>query len=766
MIKSLTLSNWKSHRASQLGFQNGTNVLVGSMGSGKSSVLQAISFALFGTFAELKSRDLRISEVITRGSGAKSAEIELKINSLKGPMTIQRRIDGSKNSHEAKVLNEASELLAGPNPTSANDYIKDVLKVDEDVFLRTVYAMQNEVDGILRLSPGERKKRLDELMGLNRFETARKTAQTLRSRIKAEIIGAERILADLKIEDIENQESSLKKEVSDLKNKQGAITKELSLKEREEKINKDTLDKIRGEARAFESLSERIRSKEAQISDITMRLAGVELNQTQEQVKIRIKEIQEELDKLGERKSVISKSLSEKNSSLVGLEREVAVLETKARDALQRLGEFQKIEIEIESLKSKHGISDLNAEIIKIKSEIESKDEQVKINLAEMETLRRHLEELSSMEGLCPLCKTSLNKQNREQLISNIKKDLAELLFENNKASKELDNLKKKRSDLEKIAEKYSRNIQELEKKEQIRADKNKADAELEKLGGKLSALKSEIFKIENLLTDTEKSISNFSEERNKLLESKYLYDQKERKSILEKELVKLNEEKSKHKIDPDKIKEAEEVFQTIVRRVQELRTQGEGLTNLLNEKLARLQEVEGKKGRLKKVTSDLKNLHGKAEFLDKFRTALQATQLTLRDELILTVNEVMSSVWLEIYPYSTWSGVRLSVDENDYILQIKDAEGNWVNVVGFASGGERMLAALAMRISFARVMAPGVSLLILDEPTHNLDEKAVQTLIEVLQERVSEFLDQIFVVTHEEKLAESAGNIIRLSSA
>ena len=73
------------------------------------------------------------------------------------------------------------------------------------------------------------------------------------------------------------------------------------------------------------------------------------------------------------------------------------------------------------------------------------------------------------------------------------------------------------------------------------------------------------------------------------------------------------------------------------------------------------------------------------------------------------------------------------------------------------------MLAALAMRISFARVLAPSLSLLILDEPTHNLDEKAVQTLIGVLQDRVSDFLDQIFVVTHEERLAESAENIIRI---
>jgi len=122
-----------------------------------------------------------------------------------------------------------------------------------------------------------------------------------------------------------------------------------------------------------------------------------------------------------------------------------------------------------------------------------------------------------------------------------------------------------------------------------------------------------------------------------------------------------------------------------------------------------------------------------------------------------------MSSTWLEIYPYEKWSGVRLAVRENDYTLELKEAEKSWVSVAGFASGGERMLASLAVRIAFARVLAPSLSLLILDEPTHNLDEKAVQTFIEVIHEKVADFLDQIFIVTHEESLAESGGNVIRL---
>jgi DNA repair exonuclease SbcCD ATPase subunit len=50
-----------------------------------------------------------------------------------------------------------------------------------------------------------------------------------------------------------------------------------------------------------------------------------------------------------------------------------------------------------------------------------------------------------------------------------------------------------------------------------------------------------------------------------------------------------------------------------------------------------------------------------------------------------------------------------------------------------------------------------------LDEPTHNLDDKAINTLVDVIQNRLSGFLDQIFIVTHDEKLAEAGDNIIRI---
>ena len=122
-----------------------------------------------------------------------------------------------------------------------------------------------------------------------------------------------------------------------------------------------------------------------------------------------------------------------------------------------------------------------------------------------------------------------------------------------------------------------------------------------------------------------------------------------------------------------------------------------------------------------------------------------------------------MSVIWTNLYPYKDFISISLNIDEGDYVLQLQERSGKWINVEGIASGGERSLAALALRIAFSLTLAPQLKVLILDEPTHNLDAKAVEELARVLRESVSEFLDQVFIITHDERLEEAVtGKVYR----
>lgn len=146
------------------------------------------------------------------------------------------------------------------------------------------------------------------------------------------------------------------------------------------------------------------------------------------------------------------------------------------------------------------------------------------------------------------------------------------------------------------------------------------------------------------------------------------------------------------------------------------------------------------------------------------FEKALEQTQTELRREFVASVNYTMNNIWQTLYPYRDFVSIKLSIEEGDYVLQLQERSGRFVNVEGVASGGERSIACLALRIAFALVLAPQLRVLVLDEPTMNLDSAAIKELATMLRERIGEFINQTFLITHQSELEDAVtGNLYRL---
>ena len=137
--------------------------------------------------------------------------------------------------------------------------------------------------------------------------------------------------------------------------------------------------------------------------------------------------------------------------------------------------------------------------------------------------------------------------------------------------------------------------------------------------------------------------------------------------------------------------------------------------------------------------------------------------QIIVRKNFVEIINNVLGEVWGRLYPYGDYTGIRINIEGDgrragDYVLQLRERRG-WVNVDGIASGGERTLAALALRIAFAKSLA-NLGILLLDEPTHNLDRNSIEKLVEVLSEGIPQVLDQVLLITHDEELEKAATGI------
>ena len=139
MIERLVLKNFKSHGDSEIEFNPGLNVFLGEVGAGKTSILEAISFALFGRYVGSVTH----SELIRRGS--EKAGISLIFSSSSGRYKVDRTIHSEK-TQRAKLLIYDGERwkLAVEGALAVSKSIENLLDVDSSNFLGAIYASQGE----------------------------------------------------------------------------------------------------------------------------------------------------------------------------------------------------------------------------------------------------------------------------------------------------------------------------------------------------------------------------------------------------------------------------------------------------------------------------------------------------------------------------------------------------------------------------------------------------------------------------------------------
>ncbi|HEX9438845.1 MAG TPA: SMC family ATPase [Roseiflexaceae bacterium] len=142
--------------------------LSGENGSGKSALLDAITWALWGE-ARLKSDDELIA------LGAQEMEVEL-IFALDGQdyRIIRKRSKGRKTGQSAldfQVRNNGSwKVLSGAGIRETQQTILSTLRMDYDIFANSAYLRQGHADEFTRKEPGRRKQVLADILGLDAFE--------------------------------------------------------------------------------------------------------------------------------------------------------------------------------------------------------------------------------------------------------------------------------------------------------------------------------------------------------------------------------------------------------------------------------------------------------------------------------------------------------------------------------------------------------------------------------------------------------------------
>ncbi len=160
----------------------------GQTGAGKSSILDAITYALYGQTARLGSKGLEA--LISQGASGMYVTLEFEVSP--GERYRASRI-WSKKSSERQIRFERFEdekwvtATEGVKVKDLNAAIERAVGLDYDGFTRAILLPQGEFDRFLRGDASERRDLLKGLLSLHQFEQMRERANNLARDLKASV---------------------------------------------------------------------------------------------------------------------------------------------------------------------------------------------------------------------------------------------------------------------------------------------------------------------------------------------------------------------------------------------------------------------------------------------------------------------------------------------------------------------------------------------------------------------------------------------------
>jgi exonuclease SbcC len=778
MITKIKLKNWKSHSDSELTFEAGTNGLVGIVGSGKTSILDAICFALFGTFPTLQTRKIKLDDIIMKKPVEKnSAEVEVSFQLNSNNYSVKRIIEKQRGTSYSEIR-ENGNLLESPSTKSVTTRIEQIMKVNYELFSKAIYSEQNSIDYFLTLGKGQRMKKIDELLMIDRFEKSRANAVKLKNKIIDVKLGRQSTIEQLNPVEIIKSIEDLKKSIDELEQNKSKLKGEL-----EEFTKKKTnLEKEVVELRKIKENFEELRRSKSAIDSAFKETSEivVSLEKSLEDIKSGDADFQSISDKLEEHSEKINEMnnfLSGKQSAYESLQSQIS--ESKAKIEFLGKEKISKLEADVEEklrLRSEfEHLRDTTGE--NLEEQLDEKRKILEKLIGELETAKSKVKELeeilnklSSVEGRCPICGSALSEERKSILLTEKHQELNAL---KQKIKDTTDKKQLNEQDIENLqsaAKKLGEMLLQIKDFDRIKTDLENSKQIFLQHSQSVETLSEELGSLRTEIEIVQKEMATTVENKQKLeLLSAQMRDYESRKSRLQ-QLETKKEELDKHvtqleeQLGERETEKVENWLRNIIAKEKEAETKIANFDSLTNERMERVREYEKILEASQREREEVERLGVLIKELKIFTQALQQTQIELRKEFIEAVNHTMNTLWPTLYPYQDFIGIRLTIEEGDYVLQLQERGMAWINVEGTASGGERSIACLALRIAFALILAPHLRMLVLDEPTANLDANSVKVLATTLRESINEFVDQCFIITHDEALEESVtGKAYRL---
>jgi len=400
-IEALQLENIRSHIKTTVSFSRGFNCLVGGLGCGKSSILYAIDFALFGD-------PLRRSYDYLLRNGADIGKVTLKFVQSGKPYTLHRmlrRRGGIGQDKEQLQFFENDRLLASVKVEAVAEQLEAVTGFDKELFREVVWMRQERLKELLNATPRDRQTRLDQLFGLSNYEAAWSSLAGFQREYEGEkksyerdfdVIGRNRLQAE---------------------------------------YNKAVEEFSRAEIE-LEDLREKFTQSEAALHEAKFRLQSLQdLRKQTEELGKREAQLQTNITNIEDSSARLADEIQRKKLAIKNFEERLRSSEAKEKS--------QRDSLRGQGLKSDQTIVQLRQHLSALGKQMASVGGKQEAVGKEMQTSQKRISSLTT-ENRCPLC--------LQDLTGEYKKGLLERLYEENAARETtLGELQKRFDELEKL---------------------------------------------------------------------------------------------------------------------------------------------------------------------------------------------------------------------------------------------------------------------------------------------------------------------------
>lgn len=631
-IKGIRMKNFKSHKDTELSFDDGITIITGENGAGKSTILEAIHYALFKKGGK---------DVVMHNTDKATVELEFveKGNQYK----VTRTKDKNKSSSSIEQMSEKGEyyLLASSNK-EVDNIIQAILNMDIDLFTNAIYIRQGEITDLTSKAPSERKKLITKLLKIDELE---KSWEKLPQVINA----------------YENKMSELKGVLSTRED----VLDEIVEKEKE-------LAQLKKDIKICEESQDKYEKEKSELSDAKMLLY--------------------------EQKSeyaLLSNDLKNERNNLGRLESDEKGLVQQYEKIIENDKEMYMLEEKIDGF----NINLLNNRINGLNSEIKYLNLQNK-------SLKKSLNDISKVEGKCPVCQSEISEEQRLELMTQYEQQMSK---NNDIISQDNEDVKSLNIQLNE-AEHYQSRLMELKSSSQDR----------EQVYNNISQKRDEIRKQKQKINDLSIELENID------------YDEKEYSRLTELE---------------------RKVSKSIQGNVEK--------TGIIKGKISkvelRLKVLEQNTQKFENIENEIHNIKDYIGFLQDCRSLYSKNGIQY--DIRASVKPLIERNTKEFFEKFNFDYSDLALTD-DYEVSVMGVGGE--TSISMMSGGEQIAVALALRLGITETIAKGnIECIILDEPTVHLDTVRINELSNLLGKL--NIVPQVIIVTHEQSLENVADSLLKV---